>query len=123
MPGFDRTGPAGMGPMTGWGRGLCGSRGNYGGGQRFWGFGPGSGRGWGRGWRHRYWETGMPGWGRMYPPPRGGYYGPWEPGYGPSYSRKDELAMLKEEAAWLKEELTAVEERLSELETRQADEG
>lgn len=23
MPGFDRTGPAGMGPMTGGGRGLC----------------------------------------------------------------------------------------------------
>jgi len=23
MPGFDRTGPRGTGPMTGWGRGLC----------------------------------------------------------------------------------------------------
>ena len=23
MPGFDRTGPRGMGSMTGWGRGLC----------------------------------------------------------------------------------------------------
>ena len=27
MPGFDGTGPRGMGPMTGGGRGFCGSRG------------------------------------------------------------------------------------------------
>jgi len=27
MPGFDRTGPAGMGPMTGGGRGFCGPAG------------------------------------------------------------------------------------------------
>ena len=123
MPGFDRTGPAGMGPMTGWGRGLCGSRGYYGGGQPFWGYGRGYGRGWGRGWRHRYWATGMAGWGRMYPPPRGGYYGPWEPDYGQPYSQEDELAVLKEEAAWLKEELSAIEERLGELEAERKDEG
>ena len=116
MPGFDRTGPAGMGPMTGWGRGLCGSRGYYGGGQRYWGYGRGYGRGWGRGWRHRYWANAMPGWGRMYPPPWGEYY-------GPAYPQEDELAALKEEAAWLKEELNAVEERLRELESRQGDEG
>ena len=116
MPGLDRTGPAGMGPITGWGRGLCGSRRSFGRGQQFWGYGRGYGRGWGRGWRHRYSATGMPGWGWMYPPPRGGYF-------GPSYSQEDELAALKEEAAWLKEELNAVEERLSELESRQPDEG
>jgi hypothetical protein len=55
----------------------------------------------------------------MYPPPRGDYYGPWEPDYGPSYSQEDELAVLKEEAAWLKEELNAIEQRLSEIETPQ----
>ena len=59
----------------------------------------------------------------MYPPARGGYYGPWDPDYGPHYSQEDELAALKEEAAWLKEELNAVEERLRELESRQGDEG
>ena len=58
----------------------------------------------------------MPGWGRMYPPP-------WEGYYGPVYSQEDELAVLKEEAAWLKQELNAVEERLRELESRQGDEG
>jgi hypothetical protein len=123
MPGFDRTGPAGMGPRTGWGRGLCGSRGYYGGGQRFWGYGRGYGRGWGRGWRHRYWATGMHGWGPMYPPPRGGYYGPWEADYDQPYSQEGELAALKEEAAWLKEELNAVEERLGELEAEPQEEG
>ena len=114
MPGFDGTGPAGMGPMTGWGRGFCGQYGGRGGR-----LSPGPWFGWGgrgRGWRHRYWATGMPGWGRMYPPPGGGYY-------GPGYSQEDELAVLKEEAAWLKEELNVVEERLSELESRQGDEG
>jgi hypothetical protein len=114
MPGFDGTGPEGMGPMTGWGRGLCGP---YGGRGSRRSFGPWSGWGGrGRGWRHRYWATGMPGWGRMYPPPWGGYS-------GPAYSHEDELAVLKEEAAWLNEELNAVEERLRELESRQADEG
>jgi len=29
MPGFDRTGPGGMGPMTGGGRGLCNPAGGY----------------------------------------------------------------------------------------------
>jgi len=115
MPGFDRAGPEGMGPMTGWGRGRCAPHGRRGGRRSFgqqsgWG---GRGRGWGRG------ATGMPGWGRMYPPPRGDYYGPWEPDYGPSYSQEDELAVLKEEAAWLKEELNAIEQRLSEIETGQ----
>jgi hypothetical protein len=55
----------------------------------------------------------------MYPPPRGDYYGPWEPDCGPSYSQEDELAVLKEEAAWLKEALHAIEQRLSEIETGQ----
>lgn len=110
MPGFDRTGPGGIGPMTGWGRGRCNPSGSYEprGPRGF--FGPGYGRGRGRGWCRG--ATGMPGWGRMYPPPRGDYY-------GPSYSQEDELAVLKEEAAGLKEELNAIEQRLSEIETRQ----
>jgi hypothetical protein len=36
MPGFDGTGPAGMGPMTGGGRGFCGP---YGAGARRWPYG------------------------------------------------------------------------------------
>lgn len=41
MPGFDRTGPRGVGPRTGWGRGPCG---------RGMGFGRGFGRGFKAGW-------------------------------------------------------------------------
>jgi hypothetical protein len=40
MPGFDGTGPNGMGSMTGGGRGRCG----------------------GRGHRHWFYATGLPGW-------------------------------------------------------------
>jgi hypothetical protein len=76
MPGFDGTGPAGRGPMTGGGRGWCnpysapyagyrpygppyavpqGATNAYGLGRPRWGLGRGlwgraRGRGWGRGW-------------------------------------------------------------------------
>lgn len=40
MPGFNGTGPRGMGPGSGWGRGPCGA-----GPRRFW-CGGGRGRGW-----------------------------------------------------------------------------
>ena len=50
MPRMDGTGPEGLGPMTGGGRGLCA---------------PGTGRGrGGRGWRHEYYATGLTGWER-----------------------------------------------------------
>ena len=45
MPGFDRSGPQGRGPMTGWSRGLCSRTGAEG------AFGPGGGRGRGFGGR------------------------------------------------------------------------
>ncbi|MBN2123062.1 MAG: DUF5320 domain-containing protein [Deltaproteobacteria bacterium] len=66
MPGFDGTGPAGMGPMTGWRRGYCNpSAAAYYGpapmpppmmGSGAWGpgFGGGYGRGWGRGFRRGF---------------------------------------------------------------------
>lgn len=46
MPGFDRTGPRGLGPMTGRGMGCCG-RGMRRGYGRGYGFGAGYGRGYG----------------------------------------------------------------------------
>ena len=88
MPAFDGTGPGGMGPMTGWGRGYCGpypvddgrapvsgpaygapayGRGfGYGSGfRRGRGFGRGFGprTGWGRGFgRGRGWRGASPAW-------------------------------------------------------------
>lgn len=76
MPGFDRTGPRGLGPMTGGGRGWCNPYGSFhpgysayrrpfygrarprwGPGRRFTGrgLGLGWGRGWGRGRGRRWW--------------------------------------------------------------------
>lgn len=52
MPGFNGTGPRGMGPGTGGGRGPCG-----GGRRRPWCYG---GRGWG-------WNAGPAAWGAPYP--------------------------------------------------------
>ena len=117
MPGFDRRGPAGMGPMTGWGRGRCNPYGGRGGRQALRPSFGWSGRG--RGRRHRFWATDSPRWGR------GGFEGPYYEPYpsyrGPSSSREDEMVGLQERAAWLKGELEAIEQRLSELETRQGD--
>ena len=111
MPGFDRTGPEGMGPMTGGGRGRCTSNGRRAGRGSFgpqtdWG-------GRGRGWCH---------WSRGYGSPRwgwGGFKGRQRPYYETFHTRDEEMALLKEEAAVLKGELEAIEQKLSELETRQ----
>ncbi|HNR33506.1 MAG TPA: DUF5320 domain-containing protein, partial [Candidatus Hydrogenedentes bacterium] len=71
MPGGDRTGPLGAGPMTGRGAGRCAGfdmpgYANPVPGRGFWGrgFGRGGGGG-GRGWRHWYYATGLPGWMRF----------------------------------------------------------
>ena len=54
MPGFNQTGPEGMGPMTGWGRGMCTtSRPVYGRGV-FGNAGSGRKMGLGRGFRGRF---------------------------------------------------------------------
>jgi hypothetical protein len=73
MPGGDRTGPMGLGPMTGRAAGYCAGfampgYGNPAPGRGF-GMGFGRGRGFGgrgfggggRGWRHWYYATGLPG--------------------------------------------------------------
>lgn len=110
MPGFNGTGPMGMGPMTGGARGRCSPYGrSFGGG----GFGPWSGwdRGRGRGFRHMFWATGLPGWMRYEPADRRGFPSP------PPYSREQEVGFLKDQAAALKEELDAIDSRLQDLES------
>jgi hypothetical protein len=88
MPGFDGTGPNGMGPMTGGGRGFCSP----------WGVG-----------RQAY---AFPR-GASYPLPRYGAYGPWP--YTPGMTREQELEFLKGQAQALKDELKELESEIGKL--------
>ncbi len=110
MPGLDRTGPMGMGPMTGGARGRCNPYGKdfYRGGSGPW-HERGGGRG--RGYRHMYWATGLPGWMRSGPVCACGHPLPIP------YSKESEMDFLKDQAAALKEELDAIDSRLRDLES------
>ena len=100
MPGFDRTGPMGAGPMTGGARGHCNPHTRSFAGR---GFGAGSGNMRGRGFRNMFWATGLPGWARA---GTGGYRAST---YG-QYSREQEIDFLKDE-------LSSINSRLQELES------
>jgi hypothetical protein len=106
MPGGDRTGPLGAGPMTGGGFGYCGgtsySRGGFGGRQG------GFGRGGGRGWRNRFWATG-----RL-------RRGDWDEPVAP-WSADAERQNLQEETAAIEAELRRLKARIEELETTNSD--
>jgi hypothetical protein len=92
MPGFDGTGPLGLGPGTGWGLGPCGA-----GRALRRGFRPGFG--YGRGLGLRRFLT-CPSW--RYPS-------------ASVLSKQEEIELLSEEAKVLEEELQAIKERLAEL--------
>ncbi len=120
MPRGDRTGPMGMGPMTGWGAGYCAGYDRPGYASPFpgrgFGFG-GGGWGRGRGWRHWYYATGLPGWARFgYGPawgaPPAAAYGP----YAAPPTPEQEVEFLKAQAEGLKEQLDAISQRITELE-------
>lgn len=121
MPRGDRTGPAGLGPMTGRGAGYCVGTGvpgymnpgmtpsaefGFGGGRGF-----GRGMGGGRGWRHMYYATGVPGRarGRHYAP------APTEPSEE-GFGVKQEAAYLKVQAKHCRRSLEEIEQRINELE-------
>ncbi len=137
MPGGDRTGPMGAGPMTGRGAGICAGNDvpgnmNLSSGRFGRGFGRGQGgrftnrslRGGGRGWRHQYYATGVPGWARGYDYPY-----PYPAGYAvdPGVAttsrmvRDDELAYLKEQAHHFEGALDDIRARVNELQQQSAD--
>jgi len=103
MPGFDRSGPMGAGPMTGGRRGLCG--GAYGRPNIDYGYGRGMGLRRGRGRGH---GVGYPAYGG-YPAPRA---------FGPAYpvSQADEMTMLQAEAKTMQASLESIQNRIAELE-------
>ena len=110
MPGYDRTGPMGAGPMTGGARGRCNSAtvgtipaytGGYGLGLR-------------RGFRGGY----GPGTGRRRGFDRG--YGWYPPAAVPAYSMDvaGEMDMLKAEADDMQKSLNAINKRIEALESK-----
>ena len=116
MPAGDRTGPMGMGPMTGRAAGFCAGYGVPGytnpvGGRGLgWGRGGGwgRGRGFGRGWRNAYQATGLPG------------FAPAWPGYAPAAPTvEQERDALKAQAESLTQALEDIKGRMSELEAAQ----
>ncbi|MDP8299710.1 MAG: DUF5320 domain-containing protein [Candidatus Tantalella remota] len=111
MPGYDGTGPRGMGSMTGGGRGYCAvPEGSFAGRPRT---GRVFGRGGGRGARNRFYAIGMPRWQRAvygYP-----VYGEAHP-YSSAPTVEEERDMLKGEAEALKQELENIQSCISTLE-------
>lgn len=116
MPGGDRTGPRGMGPLTSRAAGYCAGAGMPGYANPI----PGRGMGWGGGawgcgnrWRHWYYATGLPGWARM------GYAPPWAPGpTAAPPTAEQEAGHLKAQAAYLQQQLEAIGRRIQELEKK-----
>ena len=90
MPGFDGTGPMGMGPMTGGGRGFC--------------------RPWGAGARLHWY--GLP----RRTPYAYPYYSPYGLGpFAPRMTREQELDFLKSEAQALRDGLKELETEIGKL--------
>lgn len=117
MPRGDRTGPAGLGPMTGRGGGYCVGSGmpdfNRAGGGGFWGrvwgseSGPGRG---GRGFCRWFFGAGLPAW-RCFA------------GRGASFEVPDpatEKRSLEDQAETLQFELDRIKKRIQEMEAGQA---
>jgi len=125
MPGGDRTGPMGLGPMTGRGVGYCAGYGvpgyaNPGYGWRF--SGRGFGRGGGRGRRRWLYAPAFTGWLPVAPNwqgvapawPAGAYASP----FVPAMTHQQEIDALKGQAQYVEDVLNGLRRRMEELETR-----
>lgn len=105
MPRGDRTGPAGMGPMTGRAAGFCAGNAATGFANSGFGRGGGMGRGrggFGRGFGNGAGPMGNPGWGRMDAAPM---------------SSVDEKTLLGNQAKALQAQLDDIQKRLGDLGT------
>jgi Family of unknown function (DUF5320) len=118
MPRGDRTGPMGLGTMTGRGAGYCAGFGMSGYSNVSPGLGFGAGFNWGRGllcrgfsggrrgWRNWFHATGLPGWMRF-----GGSAGPFQ-----RPDTESEKQALRSQTQALQSELELLKKRLSEME-------
>jgi len=121
MPWGDRTGPWGLGPMTGRGAGYCAGYPVPGYANPYlpgWGA---RGGGWGRGRGHRWWyrATGVPGWARYgyygYPSYGGGYASSAPMPWGQAPTREQEAEFLKSQQDALQQQLDEIKAALDEL--------
>jgi hypothetical protein len=106
MPGFDGTGPRGIGSGSGWGRGPCAAIRRQGFRRDF--TQPLLGQ------RSQTGSWGRPCWGRRY---ISGFGGPGQAAGGYE-APVDEVQSLKERQACLQEELVAIQNQLERLESR-----
>ena len=118
MPGFDRSGPMGAGPMTGGARGRCNPATAATVPAYAEGYGYGGGLGLRRGFRGGH----SPGMGRGRGFSR--EYGWYPPVAGPAYSTDatGEMDMLKADAEYMKNSLDAINKRMDELSVKPAEE-
>lgn len=108
MPRGDRTGPAGMGPMTGRRAGYCAGYtapgfANPAPGQGAWGYGRGMGFGF-RGGRGGHWGGGF------------AAMAPLTPAYTPPPTEQQEMQALQQQAEYLAKTLDEIKNRISQLE-------
>ncbi len=123
MPGGNKTGPAGLGPMTGRGAGYCsgnaapGYASNFGQRGGFGAFGRGFGGG-GRGRRNWFYATGLTGWQRanMNMP----QYGPtaYSTPFTPAITKEQELNEMKNQAEYFEDALADIRKRIDELQAK-----
>lgn len=114
MPRGNRTGPMGMGPMTGRGAGFCAGFGVPGFLNRGFGFVFGRGRGvggGGRGWRKMFYATGLTGW------QRAAMAAEATPAATASPTVNAEKQMLEMEIEAMQSQLDAMKKRLAEMES------
>ncbi len=117
MPGFDRTGPMGAGPMTGGRRGYCNPAAAGTGPAYFSNYGYGRGLGLRRGFGGGL----SPGRGkrRLYGRNYGGYPMSGDP--VPPPDTPGDLNDLREQAEYLKNSLAAIKEKIKEIEKKSAE--
>jgi hypothetical protein len=118
MPGGDRTGPLGMGPMTGRAAGYCAGYPVPGYANPIPRAGIGFGRGGGWGWRNWYYATGLTRWQRApysYPVYQSAV--PYGIPVSPATTKEQEVDILKSQAEYLENSLEEIRKRLGELES------
>ncbi len=119
MPGGDRTGPNGLGPMTGRSAGFCTRNTVPGYANHVPGYGFGGG---GRGRRNRYCASGLTGLqrGAKFGYPASGTdaeHAPFGTSFHATMTKEQEASMLKGQASYLENSLSEIKKRIEKLET------